>query len=66
GRDVVRELIQGAVSGEGIAGELGRLIVAGGDRKLLEKGLAEVVRSLGDGGTAKNGAREIVGLFGGE
>lgn len=66
GREVVRELIQGAVSGEGIAGELGRLIVAGGDRKLLEKGLAEVVRSLGDGGTAKNGAREIVGLLGGE
>lgn len=60
GREVVRELLQGQASAEGIAAELGRLIGDDAARKKLQDDLADTVAQLGGGGAYRTAAEAVI------
>jgi lipid-A-disaccharide synthase len=60
GREVVRELLQGEASAEGIAAELGRLLDDDGARQKLRDDLAETVARLGGGGAYRAAAEAVL------
>lgn len=64
-REVVRELLQERATGNEIAEELGRLLEDKKARSDLEKELAEVVDSLGEGGSHERAAAAITSLWNG-
>ena len=63
GREVVKELLQERATGEGIAGELSRLLNDTAARESLQADLAEVVGTLGDGGSHERAAAAIAELW---
>jgi lipid-A-disaccharide synthase len=60
GREVVRELIQGAATGARLAEELERVLAAGPAREAQLAGLLEVRSMLGQPGAPERVAREVV------
>lgn len=63
-REVVREILQGEAEGEVLAEEIRSLLVNDSKRIDLQKSLAEVVATLGKGGSHENAAAAVSDLFG--
>ena len=63
GREVVKELLQERATGKEIANELSRLLDDSESRERLQSELAEVVESLGDGGSHERAAAAIAALW---
>jgi lipid-A-disaccharide synthase len=66
GREVVKELLQERVSGGTIAEELERLLGDAAARSRLQADLAEVVATLGEGGSHRRAAEAVSGVWGSE
>lgn len=62
-REVVTELLQDRATPEGIAEALGDLLASEEGRSQLQNDLAEVVKTLGEGGAYKNAARIVSHLW---
>ena len=60
GRRIVPELVQGSVTGAGIARELLGLIESGSTRQRIQSALAEVRAQLGGPGASKRAARAVL------
>jgi lipid-A-disaccharide synthase len=63
GREVVRELLQERVSGESVAAELEALLADTMARSRLQSHLAEVVATLGEGGSHRRAAEAVAGVW---
>lgn len=63
GREIAREFLQGAATGEAIGGEILRLLRDPGVMRALERDLAEVIRGLGERGAARRAAEAIGDLL---
>ncbi|MBU6180673.1 MAG: lipid-A-disaccharide synthase, partial [Verrucomicrobia bacterium] len=63
GREVVKELLQERVSGESVAAELEALLADAAARSRLQSHLAEVVATLGDGGSHRRAAEAVAGAW---
>jgi len=63
GREVVSELLQERVSGETIAAALERLLCDPGERFRLQADLAEVVATLGEGGSHRRAAEAVAQVW---
>ncbi len=66
GREVVRELLGSAASGEAVAREVGALLAEGERREEVLAGLGEVVRNLGPAGASERTAELVLELTEGE
>jgi len=66
GREVVRELLGSAASGQAVAREVGALLAEGGRREEVLAGLGEVVRNLGPAGASERTAELVLELAEGE
>lgn len=66
GREVVRELLGSAASGEAVAREVGALLRDGPRRERMQEGLREVVESLGPAGASERTAELVLKLAKGE
>ena len=62
-REVVRELLQQDATGEGIHGELQRLLTDAEARAALKSELSEVVAMLGAGGAHEGAANAVASAF---
>jgi lipid-A-disaccharide synthase len=60
GRDVVRELVQGDLSGDSLAAEMVSLLADDEKRESLKRDLASVVATLGEGGAYRRAALEVL------
>lgn len=60
GRDVVRELVQGDLSGDSLAAEMVSLLTDDEKRESLKRDLASVVATLGEGGAYRRAALEVL------
>lgn len=62
GREVVKELIQGAMNPRNLSRELGRILSGQAREKMLED-FASIRHLLGDGGASQRAAEAIVGFL---
>lgn len=63
GREVVKELLQEKAEGAAMADELERLLADGASRRRLQEELAEVVSTLGPGGSHRRAAEAVAGVW---
>lgn len=62
-RDVVRELVQAELTSDSLAAEMASLLTDHERRAALEKDLADVVATLGDGGAYRRAAEAVMGAM---
>jgi len=63
GREVVRELIQDAFTGESVATEVRRLLGSADEKARMKQDLAEVSARLGKGGAIENAADVLAAML---